>query len=191
YLNWSIDFKGGTEMIFGFEKAGEPVEVPTGEVRDALHAAGMQNFEVSDFVWSKEGEAGESVRVPGMLVRTIEFGAVPEAEQRKIAAAFGERFPSVESAQWAGDRMFVRSTEPMSWEEARAFFEEQGLVLREWGDQAEVFATPLEGTSEYRTQFSVRGIDAQYQRALQENLAEDVEVSVINVYGVGAKAGEK
>jgi preprotein translocase subunit SecF len=52
------------------------------------------------------------------------------------------------------------------------------------------FAAAEEGTGEYTAQLSIRGIDAQYQDSLTAAL-DDVDVDVINVYGVGAKAGEK
>lgn len=196
YLNWTIDFKGGTEIIFAFEdpETGAPVEVDSGQVRSALKGAGAQGFAVSDFSWEKELPSGKAVQASGMLVRTPAFGAVSDARQRELAQEFVGRFSDegVEKAVWSGDRLFVRAGAPIDWTQAQSFFAEQGLELRPWEPAvAQRFATAEEGTNEYKMQFAVRGIDAQYQSILEEALGAGTAVKVVNVYGVGAKAGAK
>src|SRR3990172_12534120 len=65
YMNFSTDFKGGTELIFEFcdPQSEDHVTVGSGDVRSALDAAGYDGFEVSDFSWegyarcAKEGAA--------------------------------------------------------------------------------------------------------------------------------------
>src|SRR5688572_6097077 len=47
-LNWSIDFRGGTEVVLAFHKDGKPVEAPAGEVRKSLENAGYEGFAVAD-----------------------------------------------------------------------------------------------------------------------------------------------
>src|SRR5687768_2206744 len=58
-MNWSTDFRGGTEIIFEFEKPGtdEPIAVDAGEVRKALADAG-HHVEVSDFQWKEANPDG-------------------------------------------------------------------------------------------------------------------------------------
>jgi preprotein translocase SecF subunit len=54
YMNWTIDFKGGTEVTFSFRDkadATKPVKVDTNRVRDALKAAGEEGFDVSEVNW--------------------------------------------------------------------------------------------------------------------------------------------
>lgn len=47
-LNWTIDFQGGTEVIFAANDArGRPETLPVGDVRETLEAAGYPNVEVS------------------------------------------------------------------------------------------------------------------------------------------------
>src|SRR5262245_7053966 len=50
YMNWTIDFKGGTEIIFAFKdkQTSAYKAVNTGEVRKALAAAGEHAIELSD-----------------------------------------------------------------------------------------------------------------------------------------------
>ena len=194
YLNWSTDFKGGTEIIFGFHKAGtdQPVEVHAGQVRGALEDDGFDGFEVSDFTWEEETSKG-TVEASGILVRTVDFGAVHEEEQQRIAGDFAKTFKSIDplKVNWSGDRMFVRSMKPIDWKASKAFLHGHGLELKPWApEEKERFALAEEGTGEYSTYLSVYGIDAQYKGALEKALPE-VDVRVQNVYGVGAKAGAK
>ena len=194
YLNFSTDFKGGTEIIFGFHKAGtdQPVEVHAGDVRGALEDSGFDGVEVSDFTWEEETSKG-AVQASGILVRTVDFGAVHEDDQLRIAQDFNKKFKSVDplKVSWSGDRMFVRSMKAVDWKQSKAFLHGHGLELKAWApEEVERYHQPEEGTGEYSTYLSVYGIDAQYKAALEKALPE-VDVRVQNVYGVGAKAGAK
>lgn len=195
YLNWTIDFKGGTELIFAFEDAeGQPKKVEAAAVRKALSDAGKSGFSVSDFRWMKDGPEGKPIEAYGMMVRTPEFGAVKLDEQQKISADFVAKFadPGVLKATWSGDRLFVRASGPIDWETAEAFFEEHGKTLREWTPaNLEAYSAPLEGLNEYNIQFAVSGLDAQYQGFLAKSIGEGTVVRIQNVYGVGARAGKK
>ena len=50
YMNWTIDFKGGTEVTYAFrDKATKaPTRVEPHDVREALKAAGEDGFDVSE-----------------------------------------------------------------------------------------------------------------------------------------------
>ncbi|MCP4444193.1 MAG: protein translocase subunit SecF [Myxococcales bacterium] len=195
YLNWTIDFKGGTELIFAFEdKEGSPLPVGAGTIRGALNDAGKSGFAVSNFAWMTKGPDGKPVEASGMMVRTPEFGAVKKQEGLKIAADFVTTFasPGVLKATWSGDRMFVRASGPIDWTAAQEFFKKHNKNLREWTpEHVEAFSVPAEGTEEYSLQFSVAGLDAQYQDLLSKTLGAGAVVKIQNVYGVGARAGEK
>jgi preprotein translocase subunit SecF len=195
YMNFSTDFKGGTEIIFGFHKAGtdQPVEVSPGDVRSALSKGGFSGFEVSDFTWEEETSKG-AVKATGILLRTPDFGALPKERQDQIADAYAARFADIDPLKisWSGDKLYVRSgKKPVDWKASEAFLKQQGLELRPWDpDEAERFVLVEEGTGEYNAQLAVAGIDAQYAGALKQGL-DNIDVKVVNVYGVGAKAGEK
>tara|TARA_R110002096_G_scaffold44526_8_gene120297 strand:- start:113649 stop:114902 length:1254 start_codon:yes stop_codon:yes gene_type:complete len=195
YLNWTIDFKGGTELILAFENQdGTPHPVDAAMIRGALNDAGKSGFAVSNFAWQTEGPDGNAVEASGMLVRTPEFGAVKKEEGRKIAADFVTTFadPGILKATWSGDRMFVRASGTIDWAAAEAFFQKHNKHLREWTpENVEAFSVPSEGTQEYNLQFSVAGLDAQYQELIASALGGEVIVKIQNVYGVGARAGEK
>jgi len=195
YLNWTIDFKGGTEIILGFKKAGtdKPATVSSGDVRNALENAGYDGFVVSDFAWQVELDDGTETTASGMLVRTPDFGAVPVETQEAISLAMPTGFPDlgIIKATWSGDRIFVRSTAALDWEQMRIFLEQKGLILKPWGDEKTRFTSVEEGTGEFNAQLSIKGIDEQYRKVLAADLGEGITVEVINVYGVGAKAGDQ
>ncbi|MBT8495463.1 MAG: protein translocase subunit SecF [Deltaproteobacteria bacterium] len=191
YLNWTIDFKGGTEMVFAFKKKGtdEYSKIGPGEARKALSTAGFKSFDVSEFSFGTDTVE----KVEGLLVRTLDFGALSQKKQEQFAQEFVGQFKGEGElkATWSGDQMFVRGTVFVSEEQAKDFFTKRNLELRGWSkEQREQYSAAEEGTGEYSLQFAIRGIDRQYQEAIAKAVGS-VDVEVINVYGVGAKAGAK
>ncbi len=189
YLNWTIDFKGGTEMIFGFrdKESNAYATVSSGDVRKALKDGGVRDFEVSDFSWTDD----KDVTVKGMLVRTPSFGAVKGKKGAEILAALRAKFADLEimNARWSGDRIYVRTKKPMNEEACKAFLAQYELEMKPWGEFATDYLTPDEGTGEYDTQLPVYGLERQYARALEGKLG--VSVKLIQSYAVGARAGKE
>jgi preprotein translocase subunit SecF len=194
YMNWTIDFKGGTEIIFAFkDKAGTKyVEADPGKVRKALQDAGDHAVEISDINYSEETPTGKQ-DVHGLIVRTPRFSAVKPEVQAKAAEDFREKFKDRELAKatWSGDRLFVRSMKPIKHEEVGAFFKTHDLELKPWTTkEAEQYLHADEGTGEYNSAYSIWGLDRQYAKTLEASLG-NMQVHPIQSYGVGAKAGEK
>lgn len=196
YMNWSIDFKGGTEMIVAFfdeSQPGKHVEVEAGKVRQALQDAGVGSFDVSAFSWTDE-EDGRPITAKGVMIRTPQYGALDPEEAETVRDAFFDHVGGDEvilSASWSGDRLYVRATQPLSHAEAETFFAEHGLDLKEWDAvQKERYAVSEEGTGEYNMQFAVWGLDRQFMTALESQI-EGINAQAVQVYGVGAKAGEQ
>ncbi len=191
YLNWTIDFKGGTEMIWEFRdaKTNEHVRRTTNGVRKALKDGGFGSIEVSDFTWT--GTDGKTVY--GMLTRTANFGALQAKRAAELKAAFAAKFKDrdILSARWSGDRLFVRTKKGISEEEGIAFFDkyEKGW-MKPWGTEKDRFSTAAEGTGEYNMQFGLWGLDRQFEAALEKGLA-GTDAGLIQAYGVGAKAGHR
>ena len=63
------------------------------------------------------------------------------------------------------------------------------MEMKPFGDEAERFANPDEGTGEYNTQFAMWGLDRQFKTMLADGLG--VHVDLIQSYAVGAKAGKQ
>jgi preprotein translocase subunit SecF len=190
YMNWTIDFKGGTEIQYAFKNKAthEYVKVDPAKVREALSKAGEEGFDVSEITWEENDQ-----HVEGMIIRTPRFSALrPEAEAKaseELQKKFTDR--DIGKATWSGDRLFVRSRKPITNQEAVPVFASAGLELKEWApEDALRYAQPDEGTGDYNAQFAMWGLDRQFQQLLEKKL-DNTEVIVAQSYGVGAKAGDK
>lgn len=195
YLNWTTDFKGGTEITFGFrdKQSGKHVDASAGDVRKALQSAGHDGFEVSQFSWTEELDNGGTAQVNGMLVRTPSFGVVDDTRRAEIVTKLYERFggaEAIKSARWSGDRIYVRTTQSISEDQARELIAGFELEMKPWTqDMKAAFAVAEEGTGEYQIQIPVFGLERQYAKALEGNLG--VNVDLIQSYAVGARAGKE
>ena len=194
YMNWTIDFKGGTEIVFAFkEKAtGAYTKVDPGKVRSSLEKGKNEGVEVSDISWEATDAKGNDVKVEGMIIRTPRFSALKaeqtEAARQAFVEAFKDRDPK---AKWSGDRLSVRSTKHITNAEAAKVLKAQGLDLKPWStEEQDLYTHPDEGTKEYTQWFGVYGLDRQFETQL-EQVFPNVDVEISSSYGVGAKAGDK
>ncbi|MBK7074189.1 MAG: protein translocase subunit SecF [Myxococcales bacterium] len=192
YLNWTIDFKGGTEIIYKFKDRAKPdsyVYADAGKVRGALGEAGAEGFDVSEMTWTEE-VGDKEVTVRGAMVRTPRFGAMTPAQQKAAGDAFAAKFADrgIDSMQWSGDRLFVRSKAHITDAEAGEVFKASGLEIKPWGASAALYSVPDEGTGEYKQTFAMFGLDRQYELVLEKALPE-VDVVTEATSQVSAKAG--
>jgi len=191
YMNWTIDFKGGTEMIFSFaDKAtGKYIKPDVGKVREALEKGG-EEVEVSEVGFDDEQRG----HIDGMIIRSPRFSAIkPEAES-KSRDEFYNKFSKdreITKAAWSGDRLYVKSKKLITTEEAEPIFKAAGLELKKWtSDEAAQYSHPDEGTQEYSEAYAMKGLDAQFEKIL-EAAQPTITANIENSYGVGAKAGDK
>jgi preprotein translocase subunit SecF len=193
YMNWTIDFKGGSEIIVAFkDQAGAYTSVDPGKVREALEKD-EGGIEVSDMSWTAQDKDGKDVPVSGMIIRTTRFSALkPETATAALAdfnTAFKDR--EISKATWSGDRLSVRSKKAITPQEAAATFKKHDLDIKMWSeDEVKIYNRPDEGTGEYNLWFSMYGLDRFYEQKLEEAL-KPVDVAVFQSYSVGAKAGDK
>ncbi len=184
-LNFSIDFKGGTDIVATF---GKPVEA--GAVRKAVEDAGFVNVEVSTFKF----RGADDKLQDAYMVRVPEFGALPPAQQTKVAddlvKEMGGAQATVVKATWSGDTLYVRSTKPVVEADVKAFLDRHGIATKPWTpEQAKAFSTPVVGTNEYNAQISVYGLDRRVQTSLAKTLGTEVTIKAVDA--VGPKAGEE
>ncbi len=194
YMNWTIDFKGGTEIIYSFkDKAtGEYVAVEPAKVRAAFAGANEHGVELNDISYTESTPKGD-VTVKGLMVRSPRFSSTTQAQQDKAREDFLAKFNDREvgKATWSGERMYVRSQKAITNAEAQAVFAANALELKAWSEkERDQYAHPDEGTGEYNTVFSVYGLDRQYGTLLEKSLG-NVQAQAVQSYGVGAKAGAK
>jgi preprotein translocase subunit SecF len=206
YMNWTIDFKGGTEIIYEFtDKAThKPTKVDAGKVREALAKAGESDVEVSDLQWKDKQED-----VDGLMVRTPRFEAIPQEALTKTVADFNKTFKDkgVLKSSWSSNRLYVTSKQLITPTEVAPFLAGEtyektdekgakitlpaGLELKPWLPQDEVrYSHPDEGTHEYQEAFEVKGLGDQFATVL-ETAIPNVQAQIKNSYGVGSKAGDR
>jgi len=192
YMNWSIDFRGGTETYYAFRDKADPSKRVTPDIhqiRAALKESAGEGFDVSDVSWTDATD----VEVHGAIVRSPHFGAVAHDKAAKVVEQVNAKLAAkqIEKASWSGDRLMIRSRTPLAETDVAPLLTEAGLEMKPWTpDEAKAHATPDEGTGEYNATFSVWGLDRQYERVLESKMS-NVDVEVIQSYGIGAKAGDK
>jgi preprotein translocase subunit SecF len=192
YLNWTIDFKGGSAIVYAFVDQANPdsyVKVDAGKVRGALEAAGDSAADVSEYVYKDD----KGRDVPGMTVRTPRFGALEKAQEETATAAILEKFADrgVQKVSWSGDRVFVRSTQVIAEDQMAEVLAGTELELKPVDpDQAKLNTAPNEDTGEFNATFTVWGLDRQYEKALEAAIG-GVDARIVEAHGVGAKAGDK
>ncbi|MCX5748037.1 MAG: protein translocase subunit SecF [Proteobacteria bacterium] len=184
FMNWTIDFKGGTEIIFAFKDktSAKYVKPPAAKLRSALEKGGEDGFELSELGW--ENDQGD--RVEGMIVRTPRFSALkPEVE----AAALKRFYDTFDKKNG-----FVKTKgKGITHDEATPVFAgtDASLELKSWTKEEEnQYLHADEGTGEFSEVFSMWGIDRQYQTLFEKTL-DNTTVTTVQSYGVGAKAGDK
>ena len=194
YMNWTTDFKGGTDIIVSFkDKAGNYTKVEPAAVRKAFSDAHEEGIELSNISYTQSTPKGD-VTVNGMIIHSPRFSALTDQQKTKVAADFMTKFKDREvgKATWSGDRLFVRTKKLINHDEVAPVFAAEGLELKKWtGQEGAQYTHADEGTGEYNEVFSIWGVDRQYEKLLEQKLGNSTDVTVEQSYGVGAKAGDK
>jgi len=192
YLYWTIDFKGGTEIVYSFADKDNPtktVKVDPGTIRAAIAAAGDKDAEVADMGW--DTDAGH---VDGEMVASRRFGAMTEQQQAQASQAIQDKFgeKGISKISWSGDRVFIRSGELIPADDmANVLKTAVGVDMKPVEtQQQQLNTTANEDTHEYNAAFTVFGLDRQYAQAI-EQAVPNVQVTIVQAFGVGAKAGDK
>ena len=192
YMNWTIDFKGGTEILYAFKDAsGHYQKMDAAKVREALTKAGEDGIEISDINWKDD----KGVDVPGMMVRSPRFSALKPESEKAASDGFLAKFKDrdVGKATWSGDRLVRRAAEGRSRhdeERPKRGSAKAGLELKPWSDEeTSQYSHADEGTAEFTQVYAMWGLDRQFSQLLDKAL--NTKSTVYQSYGVGAKAGDK
>lgn len=196
YMNWTIDFRGGTQIHYAFKnkQTHAPVRVDPAKIRDALGRAGEEGFDVSEIDWNDTNAKGEDEHVEGILVRTPRFSAIRPEVEAKAADDFQKKFAAdrqIIKVAWSGDSLHVRAKTLISNAEAKPVFAAAGLELKPWTEQESArYTTPDQSSGDYSEEFAMQGLGEQF-KLLFEKALPDTDAIVAQSYGVGAKAGDK
>src|SRR6185295_4496695 len=108
YMNWTIDFRGGTQVQLAFKNKQSHafVKVDPAKIRDALGKAGEEGYDVSEIDWNAtNATTGQDERIEGILVRTPRFSALKPEVEAKALDAFQKKFTDrqIIKASWSSD----------------------------------------------------------------------------------------
>lgn len=195
YMNWTIDFKGGTEIILAFQNksTGDNTRVDLGKAREALEKAD-KNVEVSDMSWEGTRKSdGAKETVNGIILRTTRVSVLTPELAKTVADDVQATFQNkgIDKAVWSGDRLSVRSKQPISDADIAAVLKKHNLQPKPWSDdERRLYGQADEGTGEYNQWYAIEGLGKFYKDVLDQAFP-DTSASVMNNYTVGAKAGAK
>src|SRR5689334_16658788 len=91
YMNWTIDFRGGTQIHYAFKnkQTHAAVKIDPARIRDTLAKAGEEGFDVSEIDWNEpNATTGEDEHIEGIIVRTPRFSATKPEVETKAADEF-------------------------------------------------------------------------------------------------------
>jgi preprotein translocase subunit SecF len=192
YMNWTIDFKGGTEVVLEFKDkaSGQPIRVSPADARSALKDTRESNSEVTEISWTDE----KDVEHHGLVVRTPVFGAVEPDQAKQVVDAINAKYgETVVGVRWSGDDLRIKAKQVIAPEEIAEIFTAAHLELKPLSAEAlKENATIDKATEEYELNFSAEGIGREIERGFENALADmNLDGTVINSYSVGARAGEQ
>ena len=144
--------------------------------------------------WTAEdAKTKKDVTVNGMIIRTTRFSALKPEVEKAALDDFNTTFKDsqVSKAVWSGDRLSVRSKKQIKWADAQTLFKKHGLELKPWSaKEQELYEHADEGTGDINQWYALEGLGKEYENRLEKAFPE-VDVALVNSYGVGAKAGDK
>ncbi len=171
-LNYSIDFRGGSEVQVAFAKPED-----SGKVRDAMVAGG---FYGADVVSMKD-----ALHPNTYLLR---FGAVsPVSEQKaleleqKVKQKLGEGVLRKFDFSDGGDKIFLRFHKPVEADVITGILKEAGVQ----NNSVQRYGRPEDNTYE----IILVGLDVEVKHALEAKLGVGSVENIPAVESVGAKAG--
>jgi preprotein translocase subunit SecF len=176
-LNWSVEFKGGSEIEVGFKKPVEPAAV-----RDALESSGFHGVEAfrSYGTAGKESTTDFTVRMGSVAALSDDKAKTVEAalKAKKIGEAQVVRFDRSEG----GDKVYLRLDKPVEIAPLTAAMKEAGLSPT---------AVQNFGRAEDHTyEATLVSLETEVKQALEKKVGAD-SVIIKSVSSVGAKAGEQ
>jgi len=175
FLNWGVDFRGGTELLIEFSR---PID--GGTVRSTLAAIGHDNADVVRY----QDPSGKSkddylVRIGAVSVLSGEQAKRAEQSLAKQGDSTLKRF------EWSegGDKIYLRYDKPVNPDQLKSSLTAAGISAA----QVQPFGRLEENTYEV----TLVSIDKEIWRHLDEKLGAGTVSAIPQVESVGAKAGKQ
>ena len=175
FLNWGVDFRGGSEILIEFSRA-----VEAGKIRETLASIGFHDADVVKY----EDPTGQ--KKWNYLVRVGAVSVVSEAQVKQIKeslAKIGEA--SMKRFEWSegGDKVYLRYDKTVDPAVLANSLKAIGVNTT----QVQPFGRADDNTYEV----TLVGLDSEIRRGLEANLGAGVVAAIPKVDSVGAKAGNQ
>jgi len=175
FLNWGVDFRGGSEILIEFSR---PVEA--GDVRKALAENGFHDADVVKY----EDPTGQ--KKWNYLVRVGAVSVVSEQQAKQIRESLskvGEA--SMKRFEWneGGDKIYLRYDRPVEPSVLQSSLKAIGVNTTQ--------VQPFGRADDNAYEVTLVGLDTEIRRGLEAKLGEGAVAAIPKVDSVGAKAGNQ
>ena len=171
-MNYSIDFRGGTEMQVAFKQPQE-----TGKIREAIEAGGFKDPEVVKFQQSDQPNS--------FLLRFAAVSPVSEAQAKKLEdklrSTFGAETLRKFDFSEGGDKIYLRFSKSVEPQQIMDVLKGEGVQY----NTVQRFGRPEDNAYEV----ILVGLDTEVTRALEAKMGQGAVASIPHVDSVGARAG--
>jgi len=176
-LNFSVEFKGGSEIVTRFSK-----KVEEAQIRDALSAAGYHGVDAFKYNQTPGRESNDFMIRMG-AVTALSGEQAKKAEESLRAATVGEA--KLKGFDWSegGDKVYLRFDKPV---------DSQGQLIPAMKNVGIVPTDvhPFGRTDDHTYEATLVSLDGEVKKALEAKLGAGT-VEIQSVQSVGAKAGSQ
>jgi preprotein translocase subunit SecF len=176
-LNWSVEFKGGSEIVTRF---AQPVEA--GKVSETLESSGYHGVEAIEYI---TGNA--EARKTHYLIRMGAVTAISREQARQIEEKIkgvSVGGAKVQSFEWSegGDKVYLRLDKAADIATVTESLKQAGITPTQ--------VQPFGRTEDHRFEATLVSLESEVKKALESKLGAGT-VTIEQVSSVGAKAGEQ
>jgi preprotein translocase subunit SecF len=175
FLNWGVDFRGGTELVIEFSRA-----VDAGDLRRTLGEIGHENPDVVRY----EDPSGKNKNV--YMVRLGAVSVLSAAQARQAQEALGKLGDAtLKKFEWSegGDKIYLRYDKSVEVATLSTSLKAVGINA----NQVQPFGRLEENTYEV----TLVSLDKEIWQHLDEKLGAGTISGIPQVESVGAKAGKQ
>jgi preprotein translocase subunit SecF len=181
-LNYSVDFRGGTEIRVQFDK---PMDV--GAIRGALDKSGFHNAEVVRFTDTQHPNS--------FLLRLHTISAISEAKAKEADGAIKQKFGAKSTFDFreGGDKAYANLDVLPDLKDAKDPIEVVRGQIEQTLKTVGVNALQIQkfGPDNRSFEVTLLSIDKEMKGALEKQLGAGAVKSIPSVESVGAKAGKE
>jgi preprotein translocase subunit SecF len=175
FLNWGVDFRGGSEILIEFAR---PVEA--GKIRETLATIGFHDADVVKY----EDPTGQ--KKWNYLVRVGAVSVISDAQVKQIKESLGKiGEATMRRFEWSegGDKIYLRYDKAVD----AAVLSNSLKAIGVNTTQVQPFGRADDNTYEV----TLVGLDSEIRRGLEAGLGAGAVAAIPKVDSVGAKAGNQ